>query len=75
MADKVNNRNTYCPLEEQAVRSVILIQHVEGGTQTCHSSDDSGGFDEVSDLHVLCSDEPPLPASPCHQSNVCRPFQ
>lgn len=44
-----------------------------GKVCTCHASNNSRCFDEVSSLHVLCSNDPSFPVAPSYQRDVSRP--
>lgn len=49
-----------------------LLPSSQGKVHTCHASNNSWCFNDVSSLHVLGRDDPSFPVSSSYQSNVSR---
>lgn len=50
-------------------------QSSPGKVCTCHTPNKSRCFDDVSSLHVLCSNDPSFPVAPSYQRDVSRPVE
>lgn len=52
-----------------------FVQNASTGLKvcTCHASNNSRCFDDISHLHVLCGNDPSFPAASSYKRNVGRP--
>lgn len=61
-------------LPEMSQMSSTMSRIWDDVVQTCHASNDTRCFNDVSSLHFLCCNDPSFAVASCYQSDISRPL-